>query len=505
MTAMGGSSLFTNAGTVYVAGNGTTGDTDFYGDFTQTADGILVFDADAANFTADYLNIFGTANLNGTILMQLHNVPANLSDAPEFPNGEYAFAILYADNLVTGEGLTFDPTELSIQNTVAYTFALRVDNSNLWVDVVQALSKFRDMQTGNETDYQRYFAGYLDTQQEADNNGNLSDLVDTLRNLPDTDALNAAFDQFAPYSVIAQQRFLVENARGELASMPTCKATTIGGLCVFGGVSFGEHEGDITAFGNEYSTDAKNLRLGLGLKLSENWDFGARVTLGDDDIDLPGDASGEEKRLSATFGLEGKLPAGMKLGAMALAGGSDGEFSRASLLSSTSPLVSQQETTFYGGAVRLSKTFSAQGFGITPDIGASWVCVESGGYAEAGTSSDAIKVDAWDSCQRAIGPGLGLASPGFSLGAFNTHMKARLGLEALEDDGLDVSARLKQAPVITDRYVTSFDGEGSTRTTGMIGLSGASETGWQFGVGAEFSDTDAHSAWTLGLKIGKAL
>lgn len=504
LAAMGGSSLFTNAGTAYVSGNGTTGTTNFYGDFLQTSDGMLVFDADAENFTADYLRIFGAADLSGTILMQLHNVPTNLSDAPDFPNGEYSFAILYADALTTGEGLTFDPTELSIQNTVAYTFALRSEDNYLWVDVLQALSRFDDMLDGSETGYQKQFAAYLDAQQEADD-GDLTPLIDTLRNLPDTSALKNAFDQFAPNPVIAQQRFLVENARGELAKMPGCKATSVGALCVFGGLSFGEYEGDIAAFGSEYATDAKNLHLGLGLKLSENWDFGARVTLGDDDVDLPGEASGEDKRLSATFGLEGKMPAGMKLNGTLLAGGSDGEFSRASLLSSTSPLVSQQETTFYGGAVRLSKTFTAKGFGIMPDIGASWVCVESGGYAEAGTSADAIKVDAWDSCQRAIGPGLGLASPGFSLGAFNTHMQARIGVEALEDDGLEVSARLKQAPILTDRYVSSFEGEGSTRTTGIIGLTGASETGWQFGAGAEFSDTDAHSGWTLGVKLGKAL
>lgn len=497
-----GVSSFTNAGTAYVYFNGVVGETEFYGDYVQTANGQLVFDVDVGGQQIDHMRVYGNAALDGSIYLNFFNVPTSTSDLPSAP-GE-PIALLSADSLTSSEGLGLDPGELTINDTVAYTFDLWADDTTLWLDILEAIYSFEDMLDGFETDYQKRFAAYLDRQQDAGAD-NLSPLFDALRMMPDSTALQASFDEFSPFSVLAQQRFMTETVRSELARVPDCVTTKVGGLCLSGGVSFGEYEGDIESFGREYATDSTNLHLVVGLKLSENWDLGARVTLGDDDYDLPGDAKGDQKRLSATVGLKGDMSAGLAMAVTASAGGSDAEFSRASLLSSTSPLVSQQDTSFYGASVRVSKTFDANGFEITPDVGASWVCVNGGGYSEEGTSADALNVDAWDSCQRAIGPGLSFKTPQFGLGQFDTRFGARVGIEALENDDLTVAARLKQAPLTSDRFYTGFEGDGSTRTSAEVGVSGLSANGWQFSAGAEFTDTDLQSGWTLGFRIGKSL
>ena len=69
---LGGGSL-TNAGTLSPGGVGTTQTTALTGNLTQTATGILLADINIAGATSDRFNVSGTANLAGSVQVQVSN------------------------------------------------------------------------------------------------------------------------------------------------------------------------------------------------------------------------------------------------------------------------------------------------------------------------------------------------------------------------------------------------------------------------------------------------
>lgn len=494
-----------NNGLLYVYGDGAIGTSVINGNLYQSELGTLVFDADAASFTTDYLVVNGDADLNGVIRLNLQNVPVNLDNAPDFPTDLFSYSIIRANSLNTGAGLTFDPAELTIENTVAYTFALRAENGEIIVDVIEMTSNFEDMLDGLATTYQKGFAQYLDRQQGAADTTAIQPLVDVLRNLPDASALQASFNAFAPVSVAAQDRMLRDDARSMLGSTPGCDLNGEARVCLAAGTDYGETSGDLNLFSEDYDADRTSLALGLGVSISENWQLGVSARIGSDDFRLPGDVSADQDGYLIAAGVEGTVLNGLELGVTGVIGNMSADVSRASMLSTTTRLTSAQEARVEGVSAQVAYPIVANGWIITPALQASNVCLDADEFSEQGGLADAIVVDAHASCQTSIGPRLGFETPDFELAGFDARAFVNLGYDAIDDDALLVSASLLSAGLADDRFETAFEGDGDSRTSAQFGLQGRTESGWLLRASAGLSETDTQSSWAAGLSFSHAL
>ncbi len=163
-------STFANAGTFKLGGAVSS----FTGNYTQAATGSLAVDANWTAATSGRLNVTGTANLAGTVLVNPINFPTTSGLNKQF-------TILHANGGITNNGI-------SAANTAAVTYALLTPNAN---DLVVSATINIQGASANQSSV----AGALNSVVAS---GGTSQLTTAILKAPTASALNSALSQLSP-------------------------------------------------------------------------------------------------------------------------------------------------------------------------------------------------------------------------------------------------------------------------------------------------------------------
>lgn len=172
---LGAGNMLTNAGTISPGGSGTVLTTILTGNIVQTATGKYATDVDLAGGTHDLISVTGSANLAGTVVVEVDS----LKSGPQGP-----FPILTASGVVTNSGL-------GLAASPAFNAALSFDSHDVFLTTALnfAVTGLNQNQTAISQNLKSSFLA---------GSGGLSPVLLGLANTLGLPAYKNALDQLSP-------------------------------------------------------------------------------------------------------------------------------------------------------------------------------------------------------------------------------------------------------------------------------------------------------------------
>ncbi|NOQ42365.1 MAG: autotransporter domain-containing protein, partial [Desulfuromusa sp.] len=183
---LGTGNLLNNAGILSPGGSGNVVTTALTGNLVQIGSGDIFVNIDSSTGTADRLNVSGTADLGGTVNLNIHNPGYVLP-------GTHQSTIVTAGGGITDFGLSLDYLPSAVMD-----FNLLYPNS---IDVV--LSTVIDFSPQSLNPNQRAIAEAVNSIQLAGGTESFAPVAAELLYLPDVKSIGNAYDRLSPESYAA--------------------------------------------------------------------------------------------------------------------------------------------------------------------------------------------------------------------------------------------------------------------------------------------------------------
>ncbi len=358
----------TNSGTLSPGGAGVLQTTVLTGNLVQTASGTLAVDINPALATSDHVNVSGTANLGGTVSVNMLALPATLTQQ---------FTILSAGAGLTDSGLTVAAgTALG----ASLSFVNGTDLVLLSTDINFARSN------ANQNALGEYFNAAF-----AAGSGGLSPLLLALLNLVDLETYHAALDQLLPEVYSDAQISALYASLGFAQNLLSCKvngpdtaAIIREGQCLWAGANARFLDSGTTSQQIGFSEAAGLFAAGAQVALAPEWRLGFGAGYQSSVIDTAAGATSDGQLVQGGIAL--KYNSGPLLLAGVLSGGRGWYDTTRPIAFTgfTANAQSSSEVDILNGGVRLAYVFGSPQLYFKPMVDAAATRLDLGNFTETG-------------------------------------------------------------------------------------------------------------------------
>ncbi|WP_298822592.1 autotransporter-associated beta strand repeat-containing protein [uncultured Roseibium sp.] len=435
---------FTNGGVISIGGSGAIAAVTINGNLVQTADGSLVVDVDGASSTNDRVTVTGTADLAGT-------VDLNLTGAD--PVG--LFTIVSAGGGVTDSGLalgtmqTFTNPLTEVQlvypnaNDVALNFSFNAEAGTFNSNQTNTLTTLNAINSGDT--------------------GETGPIIQGLFNLGSVEQMRTALNQLSPEIALNTETASLFSAANFTNSLFSCP--------VEGGAHAFIREGDclwLRPQGRLLSVDETAERIGFEERVAgisvggqyQVWtDWYAGFGLGYEQGTLDSNASASAR--SDRFHLGGTLK--YQHGALLIAGAVSGgigayETTRSVNFGGLGAVNKGDYDISYAGAqMRAAYLLEEGGFYAKPQVDLYLAYLDRDGFAETGNSATALSVVSSEATYFSVTPAIEIGSEHALPNGWTARMRLKAGVTLSSQDQNSLNAHFAGAPAGAPGFESTSD------------------------------------------------
>jgi len=256
---LGDGNDLTNAGKLSPGGDGKMATTTVTGNLVQLAGGTMLIDVNGDTNTADRINVSGTANLAGTVTVNVINPVST----------DQQFTILSAVDGVTDSGLT-------LAGGLPVGFSLLYPNPN---DLVLGVTVDFSLDEGDLNRNQTALAKNLNAIIDA-GAGDVAPVTNALLDITDLDQYRDALNQLLPEHYLNLQAATLFAAEDFAQSLMSCReregayAVIAEGQCIWAEADMNRFDQDGTSEQMQTEEDSYRFAAGGQFGLSEQWHMG---------------------------------------------------------------------------------------------------------------------------------------------------------------------------------------------------------------------------------------
>jgi outer membrane autotransporter protein len=386
---LGDGNDLTNAGTLSPGGVNNVAKTTVTGDLVQHAGGTMLIDVDGNTNKADRIDVTGTADLAGTVTVNVINPVST----------DQQFTILSAAVGVTNSGLT-------LFGGLPLGFSLLYPNAN---DVVLGVTVDFTLDEKGLNRNQTALAENLNAIIDA-GAGGVSPVTNALLGITDLDQYRSALNQLLPEHYLNLQAATLFSAENFAQSLMSCReregayAIIAEGQCLWAEIDANRYDQDGTS--EQVSTGEDSYRFSAGgqVGLSDQVHLGFALRYETLDQDTGNFASSDGERAHAGAAL--KYNEGPMLLAAAVSAGrtwydTDRNFSFGGFSDGAS---SSHEVDYVNGVLRAAYLMPLGNFYLKPIADFNVAHVSSDGFTEAGGGGAALTVNGADGTYFSFSP-----------------------------------------------------------------------------------------------------
>ncbi|WFE87473.1 autotransporter domain-containing protein [Roseibium porphyridii] len=434
----------TNGGVFSTGGSGAIAAVTINGNLVQTADGSLVVDVDRASSTNDRLTVTGTADLAGT-------VDLNLTGAD--PVG--LFTIVSAGGGVTDTGLalgtmqTFTNPLTEVQlvypnaNDVALNFSFNAEAGTFNSNQTNTLTTLNAINTGHT--------------------GETGPVIQGLFNLGSVGEMRTALNQLSPEIALNTETASLFSAANFTNSLFSCP--------VEGGAHAFIREGDclwLRPQGRLLSVDETEDRIGFEERVGgvsvggqyqvwTDWHAGFGLGYEQGTLDSNAGASARSDRLHLGGTL--KYQHGALLIAGAVSGGVGAYETTRSVNFGGLRAVNKgdYDISYAGAQMRLAYLLEESGFYAKPQVDLYLAYLDRDGFTETGNSATALSVDSSEETNFSVTPAIEIGSEHALSNGWTARMRLKAGVTLSSQGQNSLTAHFAGAPAGAPGFESTSD------------------------------------------------
>ena len=489
MLYVGGSNSLLNAGTLSPGGAMNIMTTNLTGNFVQSAAGVMVFDIwfDYGNDVGDYLSIIGSAELDGTLAL-------NLFDADRIIPGTFDLGLISASGGFVDNGIS-----LQVAPSAVISFDL--------VSISETEKGLRyDVSFAPTGMHQNYTAlgEHINEIQLAGGSEAMRTLTAVLAAQPDSDALAAAYARLSPHSYWANQTARIFSSMNFEQSLHSCPVRdgdfrfSREGECTW--AIAGQRDVDHAASNGMLGANetATELSFGIQRAISKKWHGALALGFADTELTIPhyAERDGTEYSLGGIF--KGRYgPHDLTFSASLGSGSFD---TRRYISLPTPDVIATGERDFntLGLHARYAYNLMRENWYLRPSVDFGYTEVEGDDLREIDAGAGGLRIDGqthdYTTARAALQVGGEWASTSGTL--FRPY--GRLGLlHFLSGTDPTISARLQTAPDSVGSF-TQWGGIDDTMTDAAVGIDllWANRLTLRLGYEAQYADSwDSQAVW----------
>jgi outer membrane autotransporter protein len=441
---LGAGNTLTNQGTLAPGGSGTIQTTALTGNIVQSGTGTFAVDLNLAGATADRLNVTGSANLAGTVDVNVTTLPGTLTQQ---------FTILSATGGTTNNGLGLDASP-------ALNASLTFPNAT---DVVLGITV--DFSTSGLNANQTAIARYMDASLGA-GAGALGPVLLGLLNTAGLDAYKAALDELSPeiysdtqitalYAALA----FADNLLSCRVNGPDTASIIREGQCLWAGANARFLDSGTTFEQIGFNEAAGLFSAGGQVALDDAWRLGFGAGYQSSSLAMATNATSEGEL--AQGGVAVKYNPGPLLLAGELSGGRG-------WYDTTRPMAfggfaatatGNQEVGIFNGGVRAAYVLGSPHLYFKPMLNAAATRLNLGDLAETGGGAANLAMQSSDQTIYTISPALEMGTEWWLANGTLIRPFLRAGASWYGGDNLALSASFLSAPEGVSPFTihTQFD------------------------------------------------
>ena len=381
----------TNSGMFNTGGTGTIENTDVTGNFVQTSTGMIKADVDAVGGTADTITVSGTADLAGTVDVNLisgnpiSQTTILTAAGGVTDNGIAVGTVTGANNPLTSVGLSFIGA-----NTLTV---------NITLNTVQ----------GNFNPNQSNFVNNI-------NAGASPTVLGALVSLSNNAETGQALDQLTPEFVLNSEEATQASTAGFLNDLFSCQVTGPGmtaiseGSCLWARTEGRVFDANTTSQTIGSQGHAIGLSVGGQKAVDEDWRLGFSLGFERAELETSSGAESDSDRYHA--GAIVKYQSGPMLFAAAFSGGiANVETSRQiSFGGLTATHTADYDVLFLGTQLRAAYLAQHNGYYIKPLIDLNLTWLDRDGFTETGNTATALVVQGSSDTYLSVSPAIELGT-----------------------------------------------------------------------------------------------
>ncbi|MEO1281280.1 MAG: autotransporter domain-containing protein, partial [Pseudomonadota bacterium] len=389
--ALGGGTL-TNAGDISPGGDDVVGTTNVTGNFVQTATGRYLADVDFSRLASDLINVSGTADLGGELVVNLQ----------QLENGT-SVTILTADAGATLSGI-------SVADTLALNYGIEVDGKDVKLTVdynfdIPDLSRNEDGVTQ-----------YINRALDAGVSDALDPFVVALGRITDPAEFEAAVAALNPETHLSDTTAFYQGVGQFTDKVMSCavhsgpNAAIAEGQCNWARVTQRRIRQDETNETVGYDQNTSEFAGGIQVAIAPNWRLGGAVGFNTTTTTNNSTYSSDGDTYSG--GVVLKYTDGPWLLAGALTVGHQETEGRRQINFPGTPLTafSDAESTYVGGRLRAAYLIDAGRFYAKPMLDLDITQLHNDGFQETGAGAVSAIADAFDETLYTIRPAIQLGT-----------------------------------------------------------------------------------------------
>ena len=435
---VGDGNAFTNQGNITPGGSGTIQTTAITGNYTQEASGTYTVDADWNLATADVLNVSGTAQLAGTVVV----IPANF---PSTAGLTQEFLILHADGGTTDDGI-------AATDTAAVDYEVVFD-PNRYDVYLQATINFLGVGTTSLNPNQTAIAENINAIVGAGTPAAFAPVTNALMALPTQETLANALDQLSPeiYSYAAiETLYAAEQFSSDLLSCRVADGDGASfireGQCIWarGRARFLDLDHTTDNIGADATVGS--FSAGAQVALAPDWKLGFAAGYDNISLSTGNHASADGDRANVGAALKYN-PGPLLLAAVVSGGRSSFDTTRPlSFGGFTAEVTGDSDINHVSGLLHAAYLVNLGDWYLKPQVSGSVTRLDLHGLSETGGGGAALLVAGKSDTAFSVSPALEIGSelPLGGISVLRPFLKA--GVTWRDDDNLDITAAFAAAP-----------------------------------------------------------